>query len=89
MESVDTLPARPRCSYCRRYYSVDFFVPDAMWALVVHEAKRANAACLVCFTMMADERLVRWDEDIEFRPISLERQRIEVLSRVASARGGR
>jgi hypothetical protein len=62
--------AREICRCCWRPSPVGFSVPDEVWKQSVHPRFQASVLCLGCFARFADERLVTWDEEIEFWPVS-------------------
>ncbi len=59
------------CSICRHVNAVGFSVPNEVWESVVPLEFKSRVVCLSCFTRMADEKLILWDEDIELYPVSL------------------
>ena len=59
------------CGMCRCVNAVGFKVPDEIWARVVHPHYQQDILCLRCFTARADEKLITWDLNIVFYPISL------------------
>ena len=61
---------REICSLCHEVSRVGFHVPNRIWWLAVHISQQNNLICLRCFTRLADERGVRWDDDIKFYPVS-------------------
>lgn len=63
--------SREICKLCYHVNAVGFAVPDEIWALVVPAHVRHLVVCLSCFTRLADEKQVQWDDDIEFFPVSL------------------
>lgn len=63
--------SREICKACYHANSVGFRVPDTVWNAVVPERLRNGVVCLGCFTRLADECGVPWDEEIEFFPVSL------------------
>lgn len=67
----DDLTTRERCQMCHRYSPVGFHVPDDVWEASVHPHWRNGPLCIMCFAAGADERGVRWDDDIVFYPVSL------------------
>jgi len=62
---------REICKVCYRPNAVGFTVPDSVWKQVVPEALRGSVLCLQCFTTLADEVMIAWDEGIKFYPVSL------------------
>lgn len=68
---MEAIPSREFCSRCRSYSVLGFSVPDAVWRATVPERFREDILCLPCFARMADERLVQWDVNIQFFPVSL------------------
>jgi hypothetical protein len=63
-------PHRPFCHICNAVVRVDFWVPDEIWKLALHESHQRAYICLECFTRNADERGVEWDSKIKFFPTS-------------------
>lgn len=61
---------REICSLCHEVSRVGFSVPNKIWKAVVHRSQIEDIICLRCFTRLADERGVQWDEEIKFYPIS-------------------
>lgn len=59
---------REICKLCFNPVRVGFNVPDEIWDGVTEG--RFNVLCLDCFTKIADEKMVEWDKDIEFFPVS-------------------
>lgn len=64
-------PSRELCKVCYRANPVGFDVPDTVWEAVVPEPLRSGVVCLSCFARIADEKLISWDRDIRFSPVSL------------------
>lgn len=64
------IPTRERCGLCHAISPVGFWVPDETWAAVVHPSHLHTIHCLRCFTDRADEKLIPWDRDIKFYPVS-------------------
>lgn len=62
---------REMCALCHRVVRVGFWVPDYIWAEVVHPSRINDIHCLECFTVRADEKLIDWSKDIRFYPVSL------------------
>lgn len=63
-------PHREICSLCHEVSRVMFEVPNEIWKLAVHISQVNTILCLRCFTRLADERGVKWDENIRFYPVS-------------------
>lgn len=63
-------PHREICSLCHEVSRVGFWVPDHIWKAAVHRSQINSIICLRCFTRLADERSVPWDEEIKFFPVS-------------------
>lgn len=63
-------PSRETCQICFRPNPVGFHVPNEIWEDSVPETLRYSVLCMNCFAALADERLVQWDERIEFYPVS-------------------
>lgn len=66
----DGRATREICRICWRPSPVGFTVPDRIWQLAVHPEHQEHVLCIGCFTAYADERMVAWDRDIEFWPVS-------------------
>lgn len=62
--------SREVCRVCDHPNRVRFSVSDAVWEAVVPEKLRAHTLCLNCFVRLADEKVVYWDRDIKFFPVS-------------------
>jgi hypothetical protein len=62
---------RETCKACWAPSAVGFNVPDEIWRAVRPEGLAGDVLCLACFTRLADEQLIVWDEQIEFHPVSL------------------
>lgn len=65
------IPTRERCRVCWKVSAVGFLVPNEIWILAVPVHLREAPMCLPCFTSFADEKMIPWDRDIEFYPVSL------------------
>jgi hypothetical protein len=65
------LPHREMCGLCHRVSAVGFHVPNEVWKAVVHNSRIEDIHCLNCFIERADEKLIAWDSDISFYPVSL------------------
>ena len=63
--------SREICKICLHINSVGFDVPDKIWKSVVPLAHQNNVVCLSCFTRLADEKMIDWDSQIEFYPVSM------------------
>jgi hypothetical protein len=70
-QAEPSIPTREICGLCHRVSPVGFWVPNDVWAEVVHPHYRESVHCLSCFIERADEKLVKWDRVITFRPTSL------------------
>lgn len=62
---------RERCGVCQRPSPIGFHVPDDMWRRVVPDYHRQTVMCIMCFASFGDERLIAWEDGIEFYPVSL------------------
>jgi hypothetical protein len=62
---------REICKLCWRPIAIGFTVPDEVWEQVRHPAMLGDTMCLSCFVAMADEKLIEWDREIKFWPVSL------------------
>ena len=65
------IATRERCGMCHRISSVGFSVPDEVWKAAVHQHWQNDILCLQCFISQADEKLLPWDREIAFYPVSL------------------
>jgi len=65
------IPTRERCAACHRISPVGFHVPNMIWETAVHHRFQHSALCVMCFASQADERLIEWENEIEFFPVSL------------------
>ena len=63
--------SREICKLCHRVNPVGFAVSDQTWKVVVPEHVVDKVVCLSCFVRLADEKMIFWDLDIEFFPVSL------------------
>ena len=63
--------SREICRICHHVNAVGFSVPDHVWQSVAPTPIRDSVICLSCFTRLADEKLIQWDKDIQFYPVSL------------------
>lgn len=61
---------RETCCICGDIIRVGFHVPDEIWEQVVHPSRINDIHCLNCFTRRADEKLIDWDKQIRFYPVS-------------------
>ena len=71
MGQCEDIGTREICKLCYQINVVGFHVPTDVWAAVIPENVRNRVVCLSCFTRLADEKLVEWDRDIQFFPVSL------------------
>lgn len=65
-----TLCTRERCGLCHHISPIGFWVPNEIWDAVVHPHYHEAIHCLQCFTDRADAKLIEWDRDIQFYPVS-------------------
>jgi len=63
--------SREICKACFEINRVGFSIPDDIWLVAVPAKLRDSILCLNCFTRFADERLIEWDRNIAFFPVSL------------------
>lgn len=61
---------REICKACWEINRVGFYVPDEIWYAAVPIKLRNSVLCLNCFTRFADEKLISWDDQIKFFPVS-------------------
>lgn len=64
-------PSREICKLCFRVNSVGFFVLDEIWKNAIPPEFHSKVICISCFTHLADEKLIPWDDNIQFYPISM------------------
>lgn len=67
----DVMMSRELCKLCYHVNTIGFRVPDNVWEDIVPEHARNGVVCLSCFSRIGDEKLIEWDRDIEFYPVSL------------------
>lgn len=65
------IATREICKICYNVVRVGFNVPDEVWEGVVYKEHLTRVLCIDCFTKLADEKLIEWDTNIEFYPVSL------------------
>ena len=70
-ENGISIATRERCGVCHKVSPVGFHVPNDVWERAVPDYFRETVLCVPCFTSFADERMVAWDDGIEFYPVSL------------------
>lgn len=63
--------SREICKICYHPVTVGFSVPDDVWEAAMPTLVRDHVVCLACFTRLADEKLIEWDREIEFWPVSM------------------
>ena len=66
-----SIPTRERCGVCHKVSAVGFHVPDKLWRVAVPDHYRDTVLCVPCFVSFADERMLPWDREIRFYPVSL------------------
>ncbi len=69
-DTTERKPHREICALCHEVSRVGFHVPKNIWLFAVQKFHWDSIICLRCFTRLADERGVRWDQDIKFYPVS-------------------
>ena len=62
---------REMCKMCHKENPVGFTVPYSVWKEVVPESLIDSVVCITCFTSLGDKKMVKWDVDIKFYPVSL------------------
>ena len=65
------MASREICKICYHVNAIGFAVPDDIWEQVVPHPFSVGVVCLSCFTRLADEKLIPWDKQVEFFPVSL------------------
>ena len=55
---------------CHEVNRVGFWVPNDMWHRAVRKGFEDAIVCLQCFTRIADEKMLEWDKEIKFYPVS-------------------
>lgn len=68
---TERIATRERCGICHRISAVGFWVPNEVWAAVVHHSRLHDIHCLACFADHADAAMVDWAAEIKFYPVSL------------------
>lgn len=76
--------SRETCRCCWQPSPVSFFVSDEVWVAAVQPEFRHTVLCIGCFARFADERLVEWDREIEFFPVSAASMQNEVVANGAA-----
>lgn len=66
-----SIATRERCGICNKVSPIGFKVPDEIWEIAIPDYYRSSVMCINCFISFADERLIEWDKDIKFYPVSL------------------
>ena len=74
--------SREICKICYQVNAIGFNVPDDIWRAVVPPHLVNRIVCLNCFTRLADEKLIAWDEHIELFPVSMNSHIAELLDDV-------
>jgi hypothetical protein len=69
MKSIES--TREMCKICGSIIRVGFHVPDDIWEKAIHPYHQNSAVCIKCFTARADEKMLPWDKNIEFFPVSM------------------
>ncbi len=65
------IPTRERCKVCNRISAVGFWVPNKIWEVSIPKYLQESVLCINCFVSFADEKLIEWDDEIKFFPVSL------------------
>jgi hypothetical protein len=63
--------SKETCRICFRVNPVGSTVPDEIWKAVIPPELLSAVVCISCFARLADEKLVPWDRDIQFYPVSM------------------
>jgi hypothetical protein len=61
---------RDFCNVCFQPNAFPFVVPDQLWKACVPTGLQKAELCVMCFAKFGDERLLPWEDFIEFNPIS-------------------
>ena len=72
------LLSREICRICFRANPVGFTVPDEIWKAAIPPEHLSSVVCMSCFARLADEKLIPWDRDIEFYPVSMYSHLMEI-----------
>lgn len=59
---------REFCPRCTRISAIGFYSP--LWDQVAGRWKHSTL-CIACFASLGDEQAIRWEEGLEFCPVSL------------------
>ena len=70
MSTLYSMPHREICALCHEVSRVGYHVPDDVWGAAIHAHWKDDIICLQCFTRIADEKGVEWDQGITFYPVS-------------------
>lgn len=63
--------SREICKLCFRANPVGFSVPDEIWTAVTPPEYHSKVLCISCFARLADEKLIRWEHQIQLYPVSM------------------
>jgi len=63
--------SREICKICGNVNTVGFNVPEDIWKIIIPTDKQNSVVCLSCFTKLGDQKMIEWDKNIEFFPVSL------------------
>ena len=63
--------SRETCKICFHANPIGFRVSDDVWRDVVPNEYLEKVVCISCFTRLADEKFIAWDNDIQLYPVSL------------------
>lgn len=58
------------CKICYKGNPVGFNVPDDIWRKAVSNRLQNRVVCLWCFINLADNKMLPWDDHIQFFPVS-------------------
>lgn len=63
--------SREICKLCFQVNPIGFSVPDEIWWQVAPSEYGLGIICISCFARLADEKLIAWDKNIKFYPVSM------------------
>lgn len=68
---IRSVTTREICKACFHPNPIGFDVPNEIWESAVPERLRSGVVCIACFARLADEAMLRWDENIKMYPVSM------------------
>lgn len=69
---------REVCDRCHEISPIGFYSP--IWERVAGKRWKWSILCIMCFARLGDEKMIRWEQGLEFYPVSFATHRDFVLS---------